>query len=78
VRLQCRPGDTLFFYTDGITDAVDPDGLEFGAARLSEIILNNCDREAPEIVNRVIEEVGTYCRCESNFDDQTAIGMKVV
>ena len=78
MRVQCKPGDTLFFYTDGIPEAVDPEGNEFGVGRLSEIILNNSDHDAADIVNSVLRVVSNYCRCEANFDDQTAIGMKVL
>lgn len=77
-RLQCEPGDTLLFYTDGLVDAVDPEDNEFGAERVAEIFLHNCQSEAELIVERLVHEVSTHCRCESNFDDQTVIAMKVL
>jgi sigma-B regulation protein RsbU (phosphoserine phosphatase) len=33
--LELRPGDSLFLYTDGLTEAVDPSGEEYGVDRLT-------------------------------------------
>ena len=33
-RVQFAPGDRLFLFTDGLTDAVAPDGSPFGEPRL--------------------------------------------
>ena len=77
-RLQCEPEDRLLFYTDGIVDALDPDGNEFGTERLAKIFLENCNAKAVDIANSVIREASTHCRCESNFDDQTVIAMRVL
>jgi len=78
MRLQCEPGDTLLFYTDGITDAVDPDGKDFGVDRLTELMLNSCTKEPAQLARRVVSEVHKHCHCESNFDDQTVVAMKVL
>ena len=35
---ELRPGDVLAFYTDGITEAMDARGVQFGTTRLDEIL----------------------------------------
>jgi sigma-B regulation protein RsbU (phosphoserine phosphatase) len=78
VRIQCEPGDTLVFYTDGIIDAVDPEGKDFGVERLGQVILSTCNLAAREIVDRVVHEASAHCRCETNFDDQTVVALRVL
>ena len=36
--LTLNPGEHLLFYTDGVTEAVDPTGTEFGTARLEAVL----------------------------------------
>ncbi|MGB5659890.1 MAG: SpoIIE family protein phosphatase, partial [Thermoanaerobaculia bacterium] len=47
-------GDTLVLYTDGIIEAANPDGEEFGTARLAEVVASNLDNELGAL-NRSIE-----------------------
>ena len=78
MRIQCEPGDTLLFYTDGIVDATDDQGNEFGIQRLAEVLANNSSADADEIANAVVTNVADYTRSESHFDDQTVIALKVL
>ena len=43
--LKLQPGDILAFYTDGITEAMDADGVQFGVNRLDEV-LRRCGLDA--------------------------------
>jgi sigma-B regulation protein RsbU (phosphoserine phosphatase) len=78
MRVQCEPGDTLLFYTDGVVETVDKDGNEFGPERLSEIVMKTCGDKPFKIVNNVFDAVNAHCRCEMNFDDETVIAMQVL
>jgi phosphoserine phosphatase RsbU/P len=78
MRVQCEPGDTLLFYTDGVLETVDKDGNEFGPERLCEIVMKTCRDKTFEIVNTVFDAVNAHCQCEMNFDDQTVIAMQVL
>jgi sigma-B regulation protein RsbU (phosphoserine phosphatase) len=40
-RIKLTPGDCLALYTDGITEAADPDGEEFGTERLRALLAEN-------------------------------------
>jgi sigma-B regulation protein RsbU (phosphoserine phosphatase) len=48
-----HPGDTLVIYTDGVTEAADEQGEEFGEARLIEAV--RCQRDLPvsELLSRI-------------------------
>jgi sigma-B regulation protein RsbU (phosphoserine phosphatase) len=77
-RIQCKPNDTLLFYTDGVVDAVDIHDNEFGTKRLSDVMREASNYETAEIVDTVFQHVNAHCRCELNVDDETVIAMKVL
>ena len=70
------PGDFLLLYTDGITEARDPDDNLFGVERLDEI-LDACDGDAPELVSCILDSVNTFTRGRAPNDDRTLLAAKV-
>ncbi|GAA1615465.1 PP2C family protein-serine/threonine phosphatase [Actinoplanes couchii] len=70
---QLEPGDTLILYTDGITEARDTAGTQFGPDRLSEFILDALlQGNAPaETMRRLIHTIVSYENGELR-DDATA------
>jgi phosphoserine phosphatase RsbU/P len=67
-----RADDTLAFYTDGITEAMDPRGAQFGTARLDEV-LGRCDLDAQGIVRAIIEAVDAFTGGHPPEDDRTLL-----
>ncbi len=66
--ITLNPGTQLLFYTDGITEAMNLDGEEYGAARLMEHFLG------PEAcVEHLIEEVRRFGHGSDHTDDATAV-----
>jgi sigma-B regulation protein RsbU (phosphoserine phosphatase) len=74
--LQLRPGDILAFYTDGITEAMNPQNQQFGVDRLDEV-LKSCGLDAPAIVDRVTDAIGRFTNDQPPVDDQTLLVAKV-
>jgi len=74
---ECRvhPGDTLALYTDGITEAFDHAGDEFGEARLSDALRRHRDLCSPELLSAIVGEVRRFSPHEQN-DDITLIVAK--
>jgi serine phosphatase RsbU (regulator of sigma subunit) len=70
----CRlaPGDTLALYTDGVTEACDAEGEEFGAKRLARALRRRKKLDAKSTVDAVLAEVEEYCG-GSQEDDITLI-----
>jgi sigma-B regulation protein RsbU (phosphoserine phosphatase) len=50
-------GDRLLVYTDGLIEATNPDGQEFGAARLSDFLNAHEDLSAEQFAGRLLQEV---------------------
>ena len=74
--LDLHPGDQITFYTDGITEALDPLGNQFGLDRL-DAILSRCGGNAQNLVADVVAEVQAFTQGTTPADDQTLIGVVV-
>lgn len=61
------PGDSIFLYTDGVTEAMNADGHEFGREKLLETVAE----VAGENVHRLIEEVLFSVRRHSDGTEQS-------
>ncbi|HEX5875818.1 MAG TPA: GAF domain-containing SpoIIE family protein phosphatase, partial [Pyrinomonadaceae bacterium] len=49
-HLLIEPGDVLVLYTDGVTEALSPEGEEFGRDRLVQAVKENCEQPARELI----------------------------
>lgn len=69
--LQLNPGDKIFVYTDGVTEATDAGGELFGTDRMIEA-LNSCAEGRPEdILQGVRSSVDAFVGDAEQFDDLT-------
>lgn len=69
--LQMKPGDKIFVYTDGVTEATDSTGRLFGTERMIEA-LNSCPDDRPEdILRGVRSAVDAFVDDAEQFDDLT-------
>lgn len=64
-------GDSLLLYTDGISEAVNSTGVEYGAARLSNIASEKHGRVPRELAAACMKDVQTYSEGTKQRDDQT-------
>ena len=70
---KLRPGDALFLYTDGLTDAVNLTGELFGKERLEATLDGASARSPEEIVDHVWSEIGAYSAGAPAADDMTCL-----
>ena len=77
VTLDLRPDDIFVFCTDGIFEAVNPQGAEFGARRLCEIVDKARHRPARAIVDAIFDAVTTFRDSAAQLDDMTAVVVKI-
>jgi len=69
------PGDLLFLFTDGITEAFSPDGEQYGEPRL-EAILEGSRAESPKaVVERVVSAVDAFAAKREQSDDITCLAL---
>jgi serine phosphatase RsbU (regulator of sigma subunit) len=71
--LQLEPGDTVVLFSDGITEAMDPEEQMFGVARLREVLSGHTDTPLDEIQRSVLESVENFARGAHQADDVTLL-----
>lgn len=74
--LRLAPGDLLLVYTDGVTDAIDAQGHEFGAQRLRALFDNRAPGSTREVIEGVLQAVSEFARGEEQFDDITCLALR--
>ena len=74
--IALEPGDLVVIYSDGVTEARNRSGEEFGRERLVETVAA-CRGEAPEtVLERLFAAVRTFSEGEPQGDDITALVMR--
>lgn len=76
-RTEVEPGDLILMFTDGVTEATSPDGIQFGSDRALDVLRANRTRSAAEIVQTIHQSVRDYTGAEVLEDDSTVIVIKV-
>ncbi len=71
-----EPGDVMVLYTDGITEAKNNKGEEFGNERLAEVLQNNAQKSSKEIEESVISTLYKFSGSEDINDDYTSMTVK--
>lgn len=70
-EIQLYEGDKLLFFTDGVTEARNVDGEEFGDGRLQECLRSYGGRNAAELRTLILNKVTEFCG--GNFDDDATL-----
>ncbi len=74
-RAQLSAGDMLFLYTDGLTEAPDQAGEEFGETRLFNVLKNNACSTVKGWAALMTDALRAFTGNEPQFDDITFIGL---
>ena len=69
------PGDMVLFYTDGVTEAENKFGEEFGIQRLSEVLRRGSSLSAEDLMGDIYNTAGNFCGDEFS-DDVTIVVIK--
>jgi len=73
--VELSPGDTLFAYTDGLTEAHSASGEEFGDSRLNGVLASARSDEPEVMIDKVIGAVHAF-RSGAQEDDMTAVVLR--
>jgi serine phosphatase RsbU (regulator of sigma subunit) len=70
-QIKFYEGDKLLLFTDGVTEARNATGEEFGDERLQHCVRAYRGRSAAELRTTILNEVTQFCG--DNFDDDAAL-----
>lgn len=71
--VQLEPGDKIFQYTDGVTEATDIKNKLYGMDRLTSILNRNVDKTPMELLPEVKKDIDTFVGDAPQFDDITML-----
>jgi sigma-B regulation protein RsbU (phosphoserine phosphatase) len=74
--LHLIPGDYVLFYTDGVTDAMDRQGQDFGMARLQSVLKAFCGGSAAEVMAALEGAIDDFAGAAVPFDDIAMMAIK--
>ncbi|TAJ43854.1 PP2C family protein-serine/threonine phosphatase [Methanofollis fontis] len=69
-------GDLLVFYTDGVTEAIDPAGEEFGEERLKRTVLSHRTESSRDLIRQIRSAINDHAGSEPQFDDITLMVLR--
>ena len=71
--VELQPGDTLVLFSDGVTEAMDPEEQMFGTSRLREVLAGHYNAPLDSLQRTILESVQTFARGASQADDVTLL-----
>ena len=77
VELVLEPEDLIVMYTDGVTEAFNPQDEEFGEERLMVFLQKHRNDPVQEIVDGLVDEVRRFCGSRPQSDDITLVIARV-
>lgn len=75
-RIRLEPGDTLLLFTDGLTEAEDADGNEYGVERLAELLGRHRAAPLAELGSRILADLGTFLGGAGRKDDLSLLAIR--
>jgi sigma-B regulation protein RsbU (phosphoserine phosphatase) len=78
VHGELASGETLFVYTDGVTEAADADNAMFTRARLDAVLQEFSTTPLQAMIGSVAEAVRSFAGAAPQFDDITALAVRRV
>ncbi|MGE3854876.1 MAG: PP2C family protein-serine/threonine phosphatase, partial [Planctomycetota bacterium] len=78
LEIQLYSGDMLLWYTDGVTETMNPDGDEYGIERFCSVIEQHGRREAEYLLQQIMDAVGVFREGAPPDDDVTLVAVRII
>ena len=70
------PGDTVVLYTDGVIEAINGQGEQFGIERLREVFVAARPKDSQGVVTEILNAVNVFAGDTPQFDDITCLTLR--
>ncbi len=77
-ELRLAPGEALYLYTDGITEAMAPDDAMFGKERLEERLRGLTDAPLARVIGETVQAVREFAGTCPQSDDITGLALRLL
>lgn len=74
--MTLKPGDKIFLYTDGVTEATDKDNQLYGMKRLEEILNENAGQTPTKLLSAIRAGLDAFVGDAPQFDDITMLSLE--
>lgn len=74
-KVSLEKGDTLFLYTDGLSEALDQGGKEYGVERLSRLLSENCTLSSQALLDACVRDLVSFAGAIGTTDDLTLMAI---
>jgi sigma-B regulation protein RsbU (phosphoserine phosphatase) len=75
--LHLEPGDRIFFYTDGISEAFSPNGTRYGKEAMGKHLTDTIDRPLIESISGLIKALEKWHEDIPTVDDMSILGLEI-
>jgi phosphoserine phosphatase RsbU/P len=76
--VELFPDDTFLLFTDGLTEAENSAGDEYGKERLTDLLLKNCGSLVDQLIDAIIKDLASFQAGKQVADDLTIMALKRV
>lgn len=76
--VRMEKGDILFMYTDGISEAMNREGVDFTEENMLEVVRRSTSRSSQKIIDAVVHAVSEHVQGHEQSDDMTLVVLKMV
>ena len=76
VTFTMQPGDCLLLYTDGVNEALDAKGLEFGEKRIYKTLATKAKDGPTAVIDQIVQDVDKFLGGRRSHDDITLIAIQ--
>jgi sigma-B regulation protein RsbU (phosphoserine phosphatase) len=77
-EVHLEAGDVILIYSDGVSEATDASGQQFGDERIAEIVVSNPASPVGDILGMVLDAAQNHAGAETLKDDMTVVVIKRV
>lgn len=75
-RIRCEPGDSIFLYTDGLSEALDSSGREYGIDRLTELVADHSSEAPDRLISNCLSDLMSFRSAAHTVDDLTLMAIR--
>jgi len=76
-KLYLKRGDLLLLYSDGVTEAANPENLMFDVAGLKTAITESADESSENLIDHINSRLRDFVKSDELQDDATMVVIKV-